>query len=71
MHILIVIKSNLKLQVFDLFSRFVRTLIIKITSSHTKSQQIPRVSAELKMVVNLSYYFIPLRKNIAKQVSIA
>ena len=33
MHILIVSKSNLKLQVFGLFSRFVRTLIIKISSS--------------------------------------
>ena len=33
LHILIFSKSNLKLQVFGLFSCFVRTLIIKITSS--------------------------------------
>ena len=28
-------------------------------------------SAEFEMVVNLTYYFIPLRKNISKQLSIA
>ena len=33
LHILIFSNSNLKLQVFGLFSRFVRTLIIKISSS--------------------------------------
>ena len=59
MHILIVSKSNLKLEVFGLFSRFVRTLIFKISSSDQKT---PWVSTELGMVLNLAYSFIPLKK---------
>ena len=63
MHILIVSKSNLKLQVFGLFSRFVRTLIIKISSSEepANSTSIHRVRNGGKFV-NLSYSFIPLQK---------
>ena len=65
MHILIVSKSNLKLQVFDLFSRFVRTLIIKISSSEepANSTSIHRVRNGGKLVI-LSH---PSPKNITER----
>ena len=66
MHISIVSKSNLKLQVFGLFSRFFALWSLKYP--HPKSHQTPRVSTELWMVVNLSYSFIPLQKNMTKGV---
>ena len=52
-HILIVIKSNLTLQVFDLFSRFVRTLINKISSSEepANSTSIYRVRKGGKLII--------------------
>ena len=63
-HILIVSKSNLKLQVFGLFSRFVRTLTIKISSSEepASSTNIHRVRNGDKLVI----LFHPLPKNITK-----
>ena len=65
MHILIVSKSNLKLQVFDLFSRFVRTLIIKISSSEepANSTSIHRVRNGGKLVI----LFHPSPKNITER----
>ena len=53
MHISIVSKSNLKLQVFGLFSRFFRTLIIKISSSEepSNSTSIHRVMNGGKFVI--------------------
>ena len=64
-HILIVSKSNLKLQVFGLFSRFVRTLIIKISSSEepANSTSIHRVRNGGKLVI----LFHPSPKNITKR----
>ena len=60
MHILIVSKSNLKLQVFGLFLRFVRTLILNISSSEepANSTSIHRVRNGGKLVI----IFIPLQK---------
>ena len=57
-HILIVSKLNLKL------SALFRVLFAlwSLKYPHPKSQQTPRVSAELEMVVNLSYSFILLQK---------
>ena len=68
MHILIVSKSNLKLQVFGLFSRFVRTLTIKISSSEepASSTSIHRVRNGDKLVI----LFHPFPKYY-KKVSIA
>ena len=68
-HILMVSKSNLKLQVFGLFSRFVRTLTIKISSSEepASSTSIHRVRNGDKLVI----LFHPSPKNITKKVSIA
>ena len=65
MHILIVSKSNLKLQVFGLFSRFVRTLIIKISSSEepANSTSIHRVRNGGKLVI----LFHPSPKNITER----
>ena len=65
MHILIVSKSNLKLQVFDLFSRFVRTLIIKISSSEepANSTSIHRVRNGGKLVI----LFHPFPKSITER----
>ena len=65
MHILIVSKSNLKLQVFGLFSRFVRTLIIKISSSEepANSTSIHRVRNGSKLVI----LFHPSPKNITER----
>ena len=64
-HILIVSKSNLKLQVFGLFSRFVRTLTIKISSSEepASSTSIHRVRNGDKLVI----LFHPFPKNITKR----
>ena len=64
-HILIVSKSNLKLQVFDLFSHFVRTLIIKISSSEepANSTSIHRVRNGGKLVI----FFHPSPKNITER----
>ena len=64
-HILIVSKSNLKLQVFGLFSRFVRTLIIKISSSEepANSTSIHRVRNGGKLVILLH----PSPKNITER----
>ena len=52
-HILMVSKSNLKLQVFGLFSRFVCTLTIKISSSEepASSTSIHRVRNGDKLVI--------------------
>ena len=63
-HILMVSKSNLKLQVFGLFSRFVRTLTIKISSSEepASSTSIHRVRNGDKLVI----LFHPFPKNITK-----
>ena len=68
-HILIVSKSNLKLKVFGLFSRFVRTLIIKISSSEepANSTSIHRVRNDGKLVIR----FHPSPKKYYKKVSIA
>ena len=59
-YILIITETNFKLQVFGLYSRFVRNLIIKIFWSNepANSTSIHRVI----MVVNLSYSFIALQK---------
>ena len=64
-HILIVSKSNLKLQVFGLFSRFVRTLIIKISSSEepANSMSIHRVRNGGKLVI----LFHPSPKSITER----
>ena len=64
-HILIVSKSNLKLQVFGLFSRFVRTSTIKISSSEepASSTSIHRVRNGDKLVI----LFHPFPKNITKR----
>ena len=64
-HILIVSKSNLKLQVFGLFSRLVRTLIIKKSSSEepANSTSIHRVRNGGKLVI----LFHPSPKNITKR----
>ena len=62
-HILIVSISNLKLPVFGLLST-----LWSLKYPHPKSQQIPRVSTNLEMVVNLSYSFIPLQKILQKGV---
>ena len=64
-HILIVSKSNLKLQVFGLFSRFVRTLIIKISSSEepANSTSIHKVRNGGKLVI----LFHPSPKDITKR----
>ena len=66
MHILIVSKSNLKLQVFGLFLRFVRTLILNISSSEepANSTSIHRVRNGGKLVI----IFIPLQKICRKGV---
>ena len=68
-HILIVSKSNLKLQVFGLFSRLVRTLIIKKSSSEepANSTSIHRGRNGGNIVI----LFHPSPKNIAKKESIA
>ena len=65
MHILIVSKSNLKLQVFGLFSRFVRTLIIKIYSSEepANTTSIHRVRNGGKLVI----HFHPSPKNMTER----
>ena len=64
-HILIVSKSNLKLQVFGLFSRLVRTLIIKKSSSEepANSTSIHRGRNGGNIVI----LFHPSPKNIAKR----
>ena len=66
LHILIFSKSNLKLQVFGLFSCFVRTLIIKISSSEgpANTTSIHRV----RILAYLSFSFIPLQKILQKSV---
>ena len=66
-HILIVSISNLKLPVFGLFC--VLSTLWSLKYPHPKSQQTPRVSTKLEMVVNLSYSFIS--KKYCKKVSIA
>ena len=65
MCILIVSKLNLKHQVFGLFSRFVRTLIIKISSSEepVNSTSIHRVRNGGKLVV----LFHPSPKSITER----
>ena len=52
------------------FSAFFRVLFAlwSLKYPHPKSQQTPRVSTELEMVVNLSYSFIPLQKILQKGV---
>ena len=65
-HILIVSISNLKLPVFGLFC--VLSTLWSLKYPHPKSQQTPRVSTKLEMVVNLSYSFIPLQKILQKGV---
>ena len=64
-HILIVSISNLKLPVFGLFSRFVHTLIIKISSSEepANSTSIHKVRNGGKLVI----LFHPSPKNITKR----
>ena len=64
-HILIVSKSNLKLQVIGPFSRFVRTLIIKIPSSEepAHSTSIHRVRNGGKLVI----LFHPSPKNLTER----
>ena len=64
-HILIVRKSNLKLQVFGLFSRFVRTLIIKISPSEepANSGSIHRVRNGGKLII----LFHPSPKSITER----
>ena len=65
MHILIVCKSHLKLQVFGPFLRFVRTLIIKISSSEepANSTSIHKVRNSGKLVIS----FHPSPKDITKR----
>ena len=52
------------------FSAFFRVLFAlwSLKYPHPKSQQTPRVSTKLEMVVNLSYSFIPLQKILQKGV---
>ena len=66
MHILIVSKSNLKLQVFGLYLPFVRTLIIKVSISEepANSTSIHRVRNSGKLVI----IFHPSPKNWQKGV---
>ena len=59
-------KSNLKLQVFGLFR--VLFALWPLKYPRPKSQQAPRVSTELEMVINLLYSFIPLQKILQKSV---
>ena len=69
LHILISSKSNLKLQVFGLFSCFVRTLIIKISSSEG-----PANTTSIHRVRNIGIlviFFHPSPKKYYKKVSIA
>ena len=66
-HILMVSKSNLKLQVFGLFR--VLFALWPLKYPRPKSQQAPRVSTELEMVINLLYSFIPLQKILQKSVN--
>ena len=56
--------SNFK---FSAFFRFLFALW-SLKYTHPKSQQTPRVSTELEMVVNFSYSFIPLKKVLQKGV---
>ena len=55
------------------FSAFFRVLFAlwSLKYPHPKSQQPPRVSTELGMVVNFSYSLIPLQKKFHRKVSIA
>ena len=65
LHILISSKSNLKLQVFGLFSCFVRTLIIKISSSEG-----PANTTSIHRVRNIGIlviFFHPSPKSIIKK----
>ena len=65
LHILIFSKSNLKLQVFGLFSCFVRTLIIKISSSEG-----PANTTSIHRVRNIGIlviFFHPSPKSIIKK----
>ena len=66
LHILIFSKSNLKLQVFGLFSCFVCTLIIKISSPEgpANTTSIHRV----RILAYLSFSFIPLQNILQKSV---
>ena len=59
-------KSNLKLQVFGLFR--VLFALWPLKYPRPKSQQAPRVSTELEMVINLLYSFILLQKILQKGV---
>ena len=65
MHILIVSKSNLKLQVFGLYLPFVRTLIIKVSISEepANSTSIHRVRNSGKLVI----IFHPSPKKLTKR----
>ena len=56
--------SNFK---FSAFFRFFFALW-SLKYTHPKSQQTPRVSTELEIVVNFSYSFIPLKKVLQKGV---
>ena len=56
--------SNFK---FSAFFRFLLALW-SLKYTHPKSQQTPRVSTELEIVVNFSYSFIPLKKVLQKGV---
>ena len=56
--------SNFK---FSVYFRVLFTLW-SLKYPHPKSQQTPRVSTELEMVVNLSYSFIPFQKGSQKGV---
>ena len=56
--------SNFK---FSAFFRFLFALW-SLKYTHPKSQQTPRVSTELEIVVNFSYSFIPLKKVLQKDV---
>ena len=56
--------SNFK---FSAFFRFLFALW-SLKYTHPKSQQTPRVSTELEIVVNFSYSFIPLKKVLQKGV---
>ena len=63
-HILIVSKSNLKLQVFGLFSRFARNINIPSSEEPTNSTSINRIRNGGKLVI----IFHPSQKNITKGV---
>ena len=63
---LIFSKSNLKLQVFGLFLRFVRTLINEVSSSEEPANTMSIHT--VRMMLHLAYSFFSLQKLLEKYV---